>query len=100
MSWSEETKTGVVLHLVSAVAVAGRLGMTAIGTSPADADRRFGEAEAVMGDLVAEEASTDLLNTYVRLGPSPRTGRNTALTIGQPRRNRWSATMPPSEPTM
>jgi hypothetical protein len=32
---------GVALHLVSAVAVAGRLGLTAIGADPADAERRF-----------------------------------------------------------
>ena len=41
LHWSEETKTGVALHLVSAVAVAGRLGVTAVGTSPEDAERRF-----------------------------------------------------------
>ena len=30
--WDEESRTGIVLHIVSAVAVAGRLGVTAAGT--------------------------------------------------------------------
>ncbi len=42
---------GVALHLVSAVAVAGRLGLTAIGTDPADAERRFEDARSVIDEL-------------------------------------------------
>jgi hypothetical protein len=42
---------GVALHLVSAVAVAGRLGLTAIGTDRADAERRFEDARAVIDEL-------------------------------------------------
>ncbi len=56
LSWSEETKTGVALHLVSAVAVAGRLGITAVGTSAEDADRRYQRA----GQVIAELAGTGL----------------------------------------
>ena len=41
LSWNEDSMVGVALHLVSAVAVAGRLGLTAIGTSLADAESRF-----------------------------------------------------------
>ena len=56
LSWSEETKTGVALHLVSAVAVAGRLGITAVGTTSEDADRRYQSA----GQVIAELAATGL----------------------------------------
>jgi hypothetical protein len=51
LTWSEETKTGVALHLVSAVAVAGRLGITAVGTSAEDADRRYQSASQVISEL-------------------------------------------------
>jgi hypothetical protein len=51
LSWNEEQMVGVALHLVSAVAVAGRLGMTAIGTDPADAQRRFDDAQRVVDEL-------------------------------------------------
>jgi hypothetical protein len=51
LSWDEESKTGLALHLVSAVAVAGRLGVTAVGTTPDDAERRFGSARQVIAEL-------------------------------------------------
>ena len=51
LSWNEDSMVGVALHLVSAVAVAGRLGLTAIGTDPADAERRFEGARSVIDEL-------------------------------------------------
>ena len=51
LSWDDGGMVGVALHLVSAVAVAGRLGLTAIGTSPADAERRFEDARNVIDEL-------------------------------------------------
>jgi hypothetical protein len=51
LSWNEDSMVGVALHLVSAVAVAGRLGLTAIGTDPADANRRFEDARSVIEEL-------------------------------------------------
>ena len=56
LRWDEDTKTGIALHLVSAVAVAGRLGVTAVGTSPEDAERRFHRAGQVVSEL-AESGS-------------------------------------------
>lgn len=53
LSWDPEKMVGIALHLVSAVAVAGRLGLTAIGTDPSDADRRFDEAKGVVDELAA-----------------------------------------------
>lgn len=68
LTWSEESKSGVVLHLVSAIAVAGRLGMTAIGTSREDAERRFRAAQKVIEELCQFEASVANLNNEVRRG--------------------------------
>jgi hypothetical protein len=51
LAWDEEKMVGVALHLVSAVAVAGRLGMTAIGLDPSDAARRFEDAHTVVDEL-------------------------------------------------
>jgi hypothetical protein len=51
LAWDGGQMVGVALHLVSAVAVAGRLGLTAIGTSPADAQRRFDDAQRVIDEL-------------------------------------------------
>lgn len=53
LAWNEETKTGIALHLVSAVAVAGRLGVTAVGTSHQDAEDRFRSAGQVITELAA-----------------------------------------------
>jgi hypothetical protein len=51
LAWNEDQMVGVALHLVSAVAVAGRLGLTAIGTDRADAERRFEDARTVIDEL-------------------------------------------------
>jgi hypothetical protein len=59
LSWNEEGMVGVALHLVSAVAVAGRLGLTAIGTSPADSDRRFEDARSVIDELAGTPEAAD-----------------------------------------
>ncbi len=56
LSWNEDGMVGVALHLVSAVAVAGRLGLTAIGTDPADAERRFEDARSVIEELAGPPA--------------------------------------------
>jgi hypothetical protein len=41
IGWDDERQTGVALHMVSAIAVAGRIGLTAIGDSPAEADALY-----------------------------------------------------------
>jgi hypothetical protein len=41
IGWSEASMTGVAFHMASALAVAGRAGATAIGTTPAHADALF-----------------------------------------------------------
>ena len=39
LGWDAEREVGVVLHMVSALAVAGRIGLTAIGDTPSEAQR-------------------------------------------------------------
>jgi len=41
VSWNADRQTGVVLHLVSAIAVAGLVGLTAIGDTPEEADALY-----------------------------------------------------------
>jgi hypothetical protein len=54
LNWDPDRLVGVALHLVSAVAVAGRLGLTAVGSDPTDAQRRFVAAEKVVSDLAIQ----------------------------------------------
>lgn len=60
------TGTGVVLHALCGLDVDGRLGLTAIGESPAGADRLYREAGRVLDALDAPVASP--------AGRSPREG--------------------------
>jgi hypothetical protein len=41
LGWDAERQTGVVLHMVSAIAVAGRIGLTAIGDTLEEARRHY-----------------------------------------------------------
>ena len=43
LGWNEDSQTGVALHMVSAIAVAGRLGATAIANSPDAAQELYTE---------------------------------------------------------
>jgi hypothetical protein len=51
LGWDPTSATGTALHMVSAVAVAGRLGLTAIGDSPVDAEARHRRFERALDDL-------------------------------------------------
>ena len=46
LGWDAERETGVALHMVSALAVAGRIGLTAIGDTPDRGERALPRAEA------------------------------------------------------
>jgi hypothetical protein len=50
LCWDADSQTGVALHLVSAVAVAGRLGATAIGTTPAEAEACLARARRALDE--------------------------------------------------
>jgi len=53
LGWDVERETGVVLHMVSALAVAGRIGLTAIDDNLADARARYYEVKAALDETVA-----------------------------------------------
>ena len=46
LGWDHESETGVVLHMVSALAVAGRIGLTAIGNTLEEARAKYYEVKA------------------------------------------------------
>ena len=48
LGWDRETETGVVLHMVSALAVAGRIGLTAIGSTLDEARAQYYEVKAAL----------------------------------------------------
>jgi len=50
LGWDQEAETGVVLHMVSAIAVAGRIGLTAIGDTLDEARRHYYEVKDVVDE--------------------------------------------------
>ena len=50
LAWDDERQVGVALHMVSAVAVAGRLGATAIGDSPAHAQSLYDRLVSILDE--------------------------------------------------
>jgi pheganomycin biosynthesis PGM1-like protein len=56
IGWDAERETGVALHMVSALAVAGRIGLTAIGDTPSEARALYQELKQTL-DGVAEKAA-------------------------------------------
>jgi len=58
LGWDAEHETGVVLHMVSALAVAGRVGLTAIGNTLDEARARYYDVKAALDDTVVQLAGT------------------------------------------
>jgi uncharacterized protein CbrC (UPF0167 family) len=56
LGWDAERQTGVVLHMVSALAVAGRIGLTAIGNTLDEARGQYYEVKAALDRTAAELA--------------------------------------------
>jgi hypothetical protein len=50
LGWDGESEAGVVLHMVSALAVAGRIGLTAIGNTLEEARARYYEVKAAVDE--------------------------------------------------
>ena len=55
LGWDGEREVGVVLHMVSAIAVAGRIGLTAIGDTLDEARQRYHGVKAAI-DVAAEQS--------------------------------------------
>lgn len=54
LSWNEETLTGAVFHMISGIAVAGRLGLIAVADSASDAQALHEHVEAVLVRTAAD----------------------------------------------
>ena len=50
LHFGQVRQTGVVFHMLSALGSAGRLGLTAVGNSPEEAQSIFGEAKRVLDE--------------------------------------------------
>jgi hypothetical protein len=56
LHFDDARQTGVVFHMLAALAEEGWLGLTAVGDSPAEADRRYREAIEVLDEEAARDA--------------------------------------------
>src|SRR5262249_37801499 len=59
LGWDAERETGVVLHMVTALAVAGRIGLTAIGDTLEDARASYYGVKAALDETAAELAPAE-----------------------------------------
>ena len=48
--WQSGPQTGITFHMISALAVAGRVGLTAIGDTPQQAEELYARARSVMDE--------------------------------------------------
>jgi hypothetical protein len=58
LGWDAERETGIALHMVSALAVAGRIGLTAIGDTPPEAEALYHELKQALDSVAARAAGT------------------------------------------
>jgi hypothetical protein len=56
IGWDDDRQIGVALHMVSAIAIAGRIGLTAIGDTPAEADALYRNVKSVFDAETRPEA--------------------------------------------
>jgi PGM1 C-terminal domain len=61
LGWDAEQETGVVLHMVSALAVAGRVGLTAIADSLPEARAQYYAVKQALDETVAELAPAQVV---------------------------------------
>ena len=50
LHFDQSRQEGIVFHMISCLTEHGRLGMTAVGDTPAEADRRYHQAERILLD--------------------------------------------------
>jgi PGM1 C-terminal domain len=56
LHFDQSRQAGIVFHMISSITEHGRVGLTAVGSSPAEADKRYREAERIL----LEEARASL----------------------------------------
>ena len=59
LGWDEEGQTGVALHMVSALAVAGRIGLTAIGDSHDESSRLYARVKRMLDHACGVEPASE-----------------------------------------
>ena len=59
IGWDPDREVGVALHMVSALAVAGRIGLTAIGDTLEEARRLYYDVKRTLDGAVADNRSTE-----------------------------------------
>jgi len=100
LGWDTERETGVVLHMVSAIAAAGRIGLTAIGDTLEEARRRYYDVKAAVDEAAG---ATPVPPAGVRQGPrvrcaeSPAASSMMSANVGSPRERRDGAEQEPGE---
>jgi hypothetical protein len=57
LQFDQHTRTGVVLHMLSCLALDGRLGLTAIGLTPEHAQRLYDDTAQAIADLARSRSS-------------------------------------------
>ncbi len=58
LGWDPAREAGIALHMVSALAVAGRIGLTAIGDTPSEAQALYRELKQTLDGLAAKAVGT------------------------------------------
>jgi hypothetical protein len=48
LHFDQSRQVGIVFHMISCLTEHGRVGLTAVGDSPADADRRYRDAQRIL----------------------------------------------------
>ena len=48
LHFDQSRQVGIVFHMISCLTEHGRIGLTAVGDSPAEAGRRYREAESIL----------------------------------------------------
>lgn len=56
LHFDQSRQTGIVFHMISCLTEHGRVGLTAVGDSPEEADRRYRHAEQILLDEAAHAA--------------------------------------------
>ena len=69
LGWDAEREAGVALHMVSALAVAGRVGLTAIGDTPSEAQALYRELKQTLDGLAAKAAGLEAAAPTKRAAP-------------------------------
>jgi hypothetical protein len=50
LHFDQSRQVGIVFHMISCLTEVGRLGLTAVGDTPAEADRRYRDASRIVLD--------------------------------------------------